>query len=177
MTDGIGIREAGLADLPAIEQIQHDAGLLQVGPVPRKAAIADPDRFVVVAEVDGCVAGWAKTHYWSDGDGVAPAGHYLGGLTVAPALRRGGIGGVLTQARLDWIWQRVPEAWFVTNARNTASIDLHRRYGFEEVARASRFHTTTFDGGVGILWRAASEKLPVQLTGHSEEIARSAMQE
>lgn len=159
MVHGIGIREADPADLPAIEQIQRDAGLLQSDRARLEAAIADPDRLFVVAEVDGRVAGWAKTHYWPDGDSVAPAGHYLGGLTVAPPLRRCGVGGALTVARLEWIRQRAPEAWYVTNPRNNASIELHRRHGFEEVARASRFHTTTFDGGVGILWRAAAQRL------------------
>ncbi|WP_026819686.1 GNAT family N-acetyltransferase [Arthrobacter castelli] len=154
MQNGLGVREAESADLPAIDQVHHDAGLLRGDHAQLEAAIADPGRFVVVAEVGGQMAGWAKTHYWSDGDGVAPAGHYLGGLTVASALRRGGIGSALTQARLEWIWQQAPEAWYVTNARNHASIALHRRYGFEEVARASRFHTTTFAGGLGILWRA-----------------------
>ncbi|GAB3248395.1 GNAT family N-acetyltransferase [Arthrobacter pigmenti] len=76
MAGGIGIREAEKVDLPAIGQIQHNAGLLHNDRARLEVAAADPDRFVVVAEVDGRVAGWAKTHYWPDGDGVAPAGHY-----------------------------------------------------------------------------------------------------
>jgi aminoglycoside 6'-N-acetyltransferase I len=44
----------------------------------------------------------------------------------------------------------------VTNAQNTASIALHAQFGFTEVIRASEFHGTTFDGGVGILSRATA---------------------
>jgi hypothetical protein len=45
-------------------------------------------------------------------------------------------------------------AWFVVNARNRASIALHERWHFDEVARGGRFPSTTFTGGVGILLRA-----------------------
>ncbi|HET7414979.1 MAG TPA: N-acetyltransferase [Arthrobacter sp.] len=161
MDDSVSVRQAGPADIPAIHRIQLHSGLPASEPARLEAAIEDPDRLVLVAGlddqaagVDGHVAGWAKTHFWPEGDGAAPAGHYLGGVAVDPDLRGRGVGGRLTLARLQWIWRRAAEAWYVTNARNTASIALHRQYGFEEVARAPRFHTTTFDGGVGILWRA-----------------------
>jgi aminoglycoside 6'-N-acetyltransferase I len=117
-------------------------------------AISDSNRRAIVAEVDGALVGWAKTHYYDEASGAAPAGHYLGGVTVHPDFRRRGIGSALTLARLDWIWIRETDAWFVTNARNTASIALHAKFGFAEVARAGEFHGTTFDGGVGILFRA-----------------------
>jgi L-amino acid N-acyltransferase YncA len=55
--------------------------------------------------------------------------------------------------RLDWIRRRAAEAWFFANARNTASIALHRELGFEEVSRRFSFPGLTFDGGDGILFR------------------------
>jgi ribosomal protein S18 acetylase RimI-like enzyme len=124
------------------------------------AAIDDDARLVVVARARatagvGGFLGWGKTHFQDHDDGAAPKGHYLGGLTVRPDCRRSGIETALTQARLDWIWRRAPEAWYVVNAANLASIELHRPWGFVEVASASSFHTTTFDGVVGILMRAA----------------------
>lgn len=162
MGESVLVRQASPADIPAIHRIQLESALPSSGHARLEAAMEDPDRLVLVATlqvdgVDGRIAGWAKTHFWHEGDGPAPAGHYLGGVAVAPTSRGRGVGRTLTQARLEWIWPRSAEAWYVTNARNTASIALHRRYGFEEVARAARFHTTTFEGGAGILWRARPE--------------------
>lgn len=125
------------------------------GSDPRDS-IAHPDRLVVVAEVGREMAGWAKTHYYGEASGAPPAGHYLGGVNVHPDFQRRGIGSALTRARLEWIWDRAPDAWFVTNAQNTASIALHAQFGFTEVTRASEFHCTTFEGGVGILFRATA---------------------
>jgi hypothetical protein len=59
----------------------------------------------------------------------------------------------LTDKRLRWIGERAREAWFFANARNQASIDLHRRFGFEEVSRSFSFPGLAFDGGEGILFR------------------------
>jgi aminoglycoside 6'-N-acetyltransferase I len=127
-----------------------------VASADQREAIVDPDRLVMVAEAGGVIVGWGKTHRYSAASGSAPAGHYLGGVNVLPEFRRRGIGSALTRARLSWIWDRARDAWFVTNARNTASIELHSRLGFSEVARAGEFHGTTFEGGVGILFRATA---------------------
>lgn len=98
--------------------------------------------------------GWGKTHYWDKPDGAAPVGHYLGGIVIRPELRRRGLATALTQTRLDWIWARAGEAFYVVNASNLSSIELHRQWGFAEAARAPRCHTTGFTGGVGLLMRA-----------------------
>jgi aminoglycoside 6'-N-acetyltransferase I len=98
---------------------------------------------------------WAKTHWWDFADGAAPAGHYLAGITVLPAFRRRGLASGLTEARLQWIWERADDAWYVVNARNQASLALHRKWGFREVGRGPGFHTVTFDGGEGVLLSAA----------------------
>lgn len=128
-----------------------------------RCVISDPNRLVLVAEAGGTVVGWAKTHFWARGDGPARAGHYLGGVTVDPDWRRQGIGARLTQARLNWIWDRSPLAWYVVNAENSASIELHRRWGFAQVAKGRRFHTTAFDGGSGLLMCA---QRPIGWTNH-----------
>ena len=119
-----------------------------------ETAVGDPRRLFLVATGDEGMVGWAKTHCWDRPDGAAPAGHYLGGVVVAPAARRRGLATALTQARMDWIWEHCREAFYVVNASNLPSIELHRRWGFSEVARASAFHTTSFTGGVGLLMRA-----------------------
>lgn len=153
--EGVGIVRLALpGDLGSIVRLQRAVGRAVSPPAAIEAAISDPARLVVVGEIDGCVAGWAKTHFWRRSDGDAPAGHYLGGVTVDPVFRRRGLGAALTEARLEWIWQRTSHAWYIVNAQNRASIALHERWDFEEVARGERFHATTFTGGVGVLLRA-----------------------
>ncbi|MFB9716311.1 GNAT family N-acetyltransferase [Arthrobacter methylotrophus] len=61
------------------------------------------DRVVFVAVTAGEVVGAAKTHFHPDPEGRAPAGHYLGGVVVAPGFRLRGVGSALTQARMDLV--------------------------------------------------------------------------
>ena len=119
----------------------------------------DPDRLLLVAELDARVVGYGRVRTFEPEEGAppetCPAGYYLLGLYVRPDSRRRGIGLELTDERLDWITERADEAWFFSNAQNTASIALHRSLGFGEVTRRFRFPGATFDGGEGILFRAA----------------------
>ncbi|MDQ0276220.1 ribosomal protein S18 acetylase RimI-like enzyme [Arthrobacter silviterrae] len=150
----VTVRPASDADIPGILNINNQAGRPANTADSLAFAISDPGRLVVVATMAGEMSGWAKTHHWGYPDGEAPAGHYLGGVTVLPEVRRRGVAAALTDARLDWIWQRSETAWYVVNADNLASIALHRRWGFAEAARAPSFHTAQFSGGVGLLMRA-----------------------
>jgi len=100
------------------------------------------------------VVGWAQTSHRTVVTDPAPAGHYLAGVTVDPRLRRRGVATALTRARLEWVAGRAMEAFFVVNARNLASIALHRPWRFAEVARGPRLAGVTFEGGVGLLLRA-----------------------
>lgn len=154
----VTVRRATKLDIPGILDVNNQAGRPANTAESLGLTITDPDRLVVVATIrDGHaagLAGWAKTHYWDHPDGAAPAGHYLGGVTVLPEDRRRGVATALTDARLDWIWKRSATAWYVVNADNLSSIALHRRWGFSEVARSTRFHTTNFTGGVGLLMKA-----------------------
>ena len=117
----------------------------------------DPQRRLVVAESDGAIIGYGRARLFESEPqapaDTAPDGYYLVGIVVDPDRRRGGVGAALTQARLDWISERANDAWFFANARNTASIELHRRFGFEEVTRHFSFPRVRFDGGEGILFR------------------------
>jgi hypothetical protein len=58
------------------------------------------------------------------------------------------------RARLRWISERADAAWFFANIRNTGSIELHHRFGFEEITRDFSFPGLAFQGGEGILFRA-----------------------
>jgi ribosomal protein S18 acetylase RimI-like enzyme len=120
--------------------------------------LADPRRFLVVASVDGELAGFGRTAFFEPppdaAPDVAPQGYYLTGVVVAPSARRRGVGHLLTEARLDWIRARAVEAWYFANATNDASLALHRAFGFVEVTRTFSFPEVTFDGGEGVLCRA-----------------------
>ena len=155
-SDLIRIRSATINDLLSIMRVQAEAERPAATMSSLEQAISDPEREVVVGTMESMIVGWAKTHYWDHSDGPAAAGHYLGGVTVAPNSRRRGVADALTAARLQWISQRATQAWYVVNAKNMPSMDLHRRWGFHEVARSDRFHSTNFSGGEGIFFCAVS---------------------
>ena len=115
-------------------------------------AIEDSSLLFLVATNSAETVGWAMTKYFPDLDGEAPAGQYLMGVTITPAFRGRGVATKLVQARLDWIRQRDDRAYCFTNLSNTASIALHERVGFREVARAPQLRGVPFDGGTGILF-------------------------
>ena len=115
------------------------------------------DRYLAVAESRGAIIGYGRARLFEPEpqapSDTAPRGYYLTGVYVDPSRRRGGIGDALTRTRLEWIGEHAADAWFFANARNTASIELHRRFGFEEVTRDFSFPGLTFDAGTGILFR------------------------
>jgi ribosomal protein S18 acetylase RimI-like enzyme len=116
-----------------------------------------PARLLLVADVAGDVVGYGRVRLFEHPPAapadIAPEGYYLTGVFVHADHRRTGIGRALTEARLAWIAERADEAWFFANALNVASIELHRRLGFEEVTRNFSFPRLVFDGGDGILFR------------------------
>lgn len=157
----VSLRPATKGDVDDILRLEVAAGRAAdaVGSAEGyRRAVADPLRCILIAEAADVgrrtVVGWAKTHHHVEQVDPAPPGHYLGGITVAPAWRRRGIGATLTDARLQWIAARVGEAFYVVNLQNGASIDLHRRWGFTEVLRAPRLMGVAFEGGVGLLMHA-----------------------
>jgi ribosomal protein S18 acetylase RimI-like enzyme len=123
-----------------------------------ETAVSRDDRFVVVASAAGELVGYGRCARFDRSPDappdVAPDGYYMGGLLVAPQLRRRGIAEALTRARMAWTFERAPEVWYFTNARNLASIALHAKLGFGEVTRTFSYPNVSFDGGVGVLGRA-----------------------
>lgn len=107
------IRPAREGDVPGITEVELTAGRTSPAAAWKfgagiSAAIMDSHRLVLVAEPtpdvpgDGssAVVGWAKTHYWEYPDGPAPAGYYLGGITVARRFRRQGVAAALTEGEV-----------------------------------------------------------------------------
>jgi ribosomal protein S18 acetylase RimI-like enzyme len=125
--------------------------------------IEDPEHHLVVAESGSEIVGYGRARLFEPEPDApadtAPRGHYLTGLFVRADRRRIGMGHALVQARLDRIAERAVEAWYFANARNIASIELHRRFGFEEVTRRFSFPGLTFHGGEGILFRLELRQL------------------
>jgi ribosomal protein S18 acetylase RimI-like enzyme len=154
---GLATRPATASDVPALAALRaaRDG-------IPEASAAANFERLLARAESGDAVVRGAWVAEALAGYGTVerlaweglPAGWYLGGVVVAPALRRRGIGARLTQERMEWVAERGREAFYFVNARNRASIDLHAPFGFREVARDIRVPGLTFTGGIGLLFRA-----------------------
>jgi ribosomal protein S18 acetylase RimI-like enzyme len=160
---GLQIRLAvpdDVRQLCAIEAERHGSDPAALFPlIERSVASVNPERLTLVAEHDHTVVGFGRAGYFRPAEdaptNVAPRGWYLAGLVVAAQHRRKGVGRQLTRARLDWIAERDDEAFYFANARNVVSIELHEAFGFTEVTRDFTFPGASFEGGVGVLFRAA----------------------
>lgn len=146
------VRPARGDDVDAIAEVAASRGAKP--PVGRLGAwLTDQERLVVVAETGpGAVVGWAMVGPWA-GAG-AQEGPHVSALTVHPAHRRRGVGDRMLGALEDWAWPRSDRLWSVVNARNDASLALHRRHGFVAVRRVTSYAGMPFVGGWGMLLRA-----------------------
>ncbi len=115
--------------------------------------VEDVDRLTVVAEVGGAVVGWAMAGPW--GRPGARPGLHVCALTVHPEHRRRGAGEQLVRALQAWTWHRADELWSIVNAGNGPSLALHRGRGFAVVEPITEYAGVTFEGGWGVLLRAA----------------------
>ncbi len=122
-------------------------------------SLRSPERVFLVAEHQGAIVGYAKARLHRQAEdeppNAAPEGWYLSGLVVDETCRRRGVGAALTQARLVRIAEHAPAAYYFANENNQASIKLHARFGFQELTRDFVYPRLTFEGGVGVLYRAS----------------------
>lgn len=142
------LRQAEEADFEPIAELCRAGGLLPWAPASLESG---ETKTVQVAVHNSQIVGLAKTHWHAQADGIAPAGHYLGGIIVHPGWRRQGIGAELTAARLRWIGQRAKYAYYFTNEQNQASRALHATLGFERLAEAEEIHSVRADDGASKL--------------------------
>ncbi len=116
------------------------------------------NNMLLVAEIQEKIVGFARTKYFTPPENspqnTAPEGWYLNGIIIDPQYRRMGIASRLTENRLKWLTGKTHFVFYFANARNAASIDLHEKFGFHEITRDFIFPGVTFEGGVGILFRA-----------------------
>ncbi len=167
---GLIVRGSTLADRDELARIrwQRDGGRLSDYVARFQRDLSDigdaRDALWLTAELDRQIVGYGKISYAQPipdaPANAAPAGHYLGGVTVDPAFRRRGIAHELTVHRLRWIAERAREAYYFVNALNCASIDLHARLGFVEVTRDFFVPGVSFTGGIGILFRVDLSRGP-----------------
>ncbi len=114
------------------------------------ARLARADAFHVVAEGHGQVVGTSAVMVWPE-HADSPRGWYVSGITVVPSWRRRRVGERVLAFELGHLDRLHEEAWSVVNVINRASLDLHARHGFAEVARAPSIAGITFTGGMGLL--------------------------
>ncbi|MCV2392952.1 GNAT family N-acetyltransferase [Actinotalea sp. M2MS4P-6] len=114
--------------------------------------LAREDAIHVVAEHVGEVIGTSAVKIWPQPTD-APAGWYVSGITVVPWWRRRRVADRLLALELGSPELTGEPVWSVVNAGNRASLDLHARHGFVEVARAATFAGIEFTGGAGVLLR------------------------
>ena len=145
---------------PATEAREFEARL--------RAVDTSRDR-IWVAESAASVIGYAKAHRFVHPDRApahaAPEGWYLSGVVVSSQHRRRGVGTALTLERLRWLSQRAARAYYFANALNRASIDLHARLGFTEMAHDFWYPGATFTGGAGILFACELARLEASASG------------
>ena len=163
----LDVRMAEPGDLPRIAALmaERDGGDVasHLDPLGRElgAIRGGAHRALWVEAIDGTVVAYARAQRFeppADAPAnTAPAGWYLTGVIVDPALRRRGIGEALTAARIAWLAGRADTVYYFANARNAPTIDMHARLGFREVTRDFTFPGVTFTGGAGILFAAAAK--------------------
>jgi ribosomal protein S18 acetylase RimI-like enzyme len=123
------------------------------------ADLADPERYIAVALVNGEVVGYGGViHHELKADDpptTAPTGYYLIGLIVSPGWRRHGIGELLTRDRIRWTAERADAVYYFANQANGAILDLNKSFGFTEVTRDFIFPGAPLKPGTCILLRAS----------------------
>ncbi|MGA2030267.1 MAG: GNAT family N-acetyltransferase [Verrucomicrobiota bacterium] len=159
---GLMIRAAELHDLAALALIaaEREGTTLTAQLKVFKKLLSQHQKtdqsIILVADFHGKIVGYGKCANYTPPNRVpannAPKGWYLTGLIVTPKFRRRRVAHQLTQARLQWLAQRTPKAYYFSNVQNIVSIELHRQFGFIEVTRDFSFPGVNFCGGKGILF-------------------------
>ena len=133
---GFTVRAATSGDVPACVALAVAIGLgePEAWTDTLEQTVRDGvNRALFVAEADGAVVGYGRT---VRADASAdPVGWYLLGVAVSPQCRRRGIGEALTRVRMSWVAERDDQVFYFTHRDNLASLALHERLGFVELAR------------------------------------------
>lgn len=124
MTSGLRVREGTLADLPELKQLV-DSHRDELGFVPRPALVATIERgWLLVADVDGAVAG--AVNWWARRDGVV----VLYNLVASPTARNQGIGKSLLQGLIGWAQARGSQEIILKCPEELPANAFYERFGF-----------------------------------------------
>jgi GNAT superfamily N-acetyltransferase len=166
--DAVEVRRGEASDLPQCAELmaQREGG--EVGKWTRRMqAWLEQGHVIFVADRRGTILGFGRVCWLTpvaDGGRNAPDGWYLNGIVVEAHHRRRGLGRALVQARCRWAWEQGERIYFVANAVNRASLDLHREVGFRELSRDFEMPGVTFTGGEGVLFGADASSKGQQVT-------------
>jgi len=172
----VEVARAEPRDVEALARLVVQRGGLPVEDVrprfAREVELDDPGHGLWVARLGGEAVAFARLAYQErPADCVPnhqPAGWYMTGVIVDEAHRRRGIARRLTRARIDFLLPRAAEVYYVANARNRSSIDLHADFGFEELTRDFHAPRVSFTGGEGILFRLDLRRRARETAGERE---------
>jgi ribosomal protein S18 acetylase RimI-like enzyme len=109
-----------------------------------------------IAKANGQVVAYGRVAELAADEAGTPAGYYLSGVLVEPALRRRGIALALTRVRLRCVFDHTDQVFYMAGADNTASLRLHAALGFQEV---KRFGSERSAAGVDVLSRLCEDGL------------------
>lgn len=114
---------------------------------------------LLVAEVNNQVVGFCRFY---DSKGLpaqkrlyaAPEGWYAMGTLIDPIMRRRGIARFLTENRFTILREiGVSEIYSMVDGTNQTSLQMHRDFGYEQIASAPGFLHIKFECGEGHLFR------------------------
>jgi GNAT superfamily N-acetyltransferase len=141
------VREATVADAPALAALAGELGYpVDVAALGGRLAVAlaDGDRSVFVAEVDGRMAGWIDVveRRPLQEDRTAE----IGGLVVTGGLQRTGVGRVLVAAAERWAGGRALASITVRSRSTRAGAHaFYRSLGFDDVKTSLVFRKPVED--------------------------------
>lgn len=112
-------------------------------------------RMVCVSTVEGIIVGYARCRLFEEAKYPynGEFGWYLMGMVVHPNFRKRGIGKKLIEFRINWLRSKTKEIFYITNSRNTPSIQSHDSFGFKEIARARGFLNADFSDDQAVLFQ------------------------
>ena len=155
------IREAALRDCDDLTRLQLARTPDDYNKVLAKfkneiSGLSHLNKLLLIAETEQGLIGYARAFYFVPSDYTdsrnCPEGWYLTGVLIDQAHRRLGVASAFTLYRLDWIAERADKAYYFANAQNRVSIELHKKFGFEELTRDFVYPKVEFEGGEGILF-------------------------
>ena len=161
LPDGLVVRAGAYRDVRPIATLMAERNGWDVdvitGRFERTIVMPDSANLVCVAELEGEVLGYGQASLFappSDAPkNAGPPGWYLNGLGIAPAWRRRGIGGALTEWRIATLAPNADALYYFAAESNAASVDLHAALGFRELTRDFWFPGLSFTHSDGVLYR------------------------